>query len=86
MKRQIGVVPEGMALFGRLTATEYLRFVGRMYGLDRETDGQAHGGTAGVHAAGRRAEEAGDGLLAWHAEEAGAGGGGDSRAEGAVSR
>jgi len=37
LKRQIGVVPEGMALLGRLTATEYLRFVGRMYGLDRET-------------------------------------------------
>jgi ABC-2 type transport system ATP-binding protein len=36
-KRQIGVVPEGLALFGRLTASEYLRFVGRMYGLDRET-------------------------------------------------
>ena len=26
-----------MALLGRLTASEYLRFVGRMYGLDRET-------------------------------------------------
>lgn len=37
VKRQIGVVPEGMALFGRLTADEYLRFVGRMYGLDRTT-------------------------------------------------
>lgn len=37
LKRQIGVVPEGLALFGRLTASEYLRFVGRMYGLDRET-------------------------------------------------
>ena len=37
VKRQIGVVPEGMALMGRLTAPEYLRFVGRMYGLDRET-------------------------------------------------
>jgi len=37
LKRQIGVVPEGMALQGRLTAPEYLRFVGRMYGLDRET-------------------------------------------------
>jgi ABC-2 type transport system ATP-binding protein len=37
IKRQIGVVPEGMALFGRLTAKEYLRFVGRMYGLDRAT-------------------------------------------------
>ena len=37
LKRQIGVVPEGMALLGRLTAPEYLRFVGRMYGLEKET-------------------------------------------------
>ena len=37
LKSQIGVVPEGMALLGRLTAPEYLRFVGRMYGLDRVT-------------------------------------------------
>lgn len=37
LKRQIGVVPEGMALLGRLTAPEYLRFVGKMYGLERET-------------------------------------------------
>ncbi len=40
VKRQIGVVPEGMALFGRLTGTEYLNFVGRMYGLDRATAAQ----------------------------------------------
>jgi ABC-2 type transport system ATP-binding protein len=37
VKRQIGVVPEGMALFGRLTGAEYLNFVGRMYGLDPAT-------------------------------------------------
>jgi ABC-2 type transport system ATP-binding protein len=37
IKSQIGVVPEGMALFGRLTGAEYLNFVGRMYGLDRQT-------------------------------------------------
>jgi ABC-2 type transport system ATP-binding protein len=37
VKRQIGVVPEGMGLFERLTGVEYLRFVGRMYGLDRGT-------------------------------------------------
>jgi ABC-2 type transport system ATP-binding protein len=37
VKRQIGVVPEAMALFGRLTGSEYLNFVGRMYGLDRLT-------------------------------------------------
>ncbi|HEY2455929.1 MAG TPA: ABC transporter ATP-binding protein [Candidatus Acidoferrum sp.] len=37
VKRQIGVVPEGMGLFDRLTGREYLQFVGRMYGLDRAT-------------------------------------------------
>ncbi|MDQ1404408.1 MAG: type transport system ATP-binding protein [Acidobacteriaceae bacterium] len=37
VKRQIGVVPEGMGLFDRLTGTDYLRFVGRMYGLDKQT-------------------------------------------------
>jgi ABC-2 type transport system ATP-binding protein len=40
VKRQIGVVPEGMALFGRLTGAEYLNFVGRMYGLDRDVAAQ----------------------------------------------
>jgi ABC-2 type transport system ATP-binding protein len=37
VKRRIGVVPEGMGLFERLTGVEYLHFVGRMYGLDRAT-------------------------------------------------
>ena len=37
VKRQVGVVPEGMGLFERLSGREYLRFVGRMYGLDRRT-------------------------------------------------
>jgi ABC-2 type transport system ATP-binding protein len=40
VKRQIGVVPEGLALFERLTGAEYLQFVGRMYGLDRHTTAQ----------------------------------------------
>src|ERR1700680_4150452 len=40
VKRQIGVVPEGMGLFERLTGMEYLNFVGRMYGLDRATTRQ----------------------------------------------
>jgi ABC-2 type transport system ATP-binding protein len=40
VKRQIGVVPEGMALFGRLTGAEYLNFVGRMYGLGRSVASQ----------------------------------------------
>ncbi|HEV2425681.1 MAG TPA: ABC transporter ATP-binding protein [Terriglobia bacterium] len=37
VKSQIGVVPEGLALFDRLTGPEYLNFTGRMYGLDRAT-------------------------------------------------
>ncbi len=36
VKRQIGVVPEKLHLFERLTAAEYLEFVGAMYGLDEE--------------------------------------------------
>jgi ABC-2 type transport system ATP-binding protein len=40
VKRQIGVVPEGLALYDRLTASEYLNFTGRMYGLDRKTAAQ----------------------------------------------
>ena len=40
IKRQIGVVPEGMGLFERLTGVEYLTFVGRMYGLDKATTKQ----------------------------------------------
>jgi len=35
VKQRLGVVPEGLALFDRLTGGEYLTFVGRMYGLDR---------------------------------------------------
>jgi ABC-2 type transport system ATP-binding protein len=40
VKQQIGVVPEGMGLFERLTGLDYLRFVGRMYGLDKATTEQ----------------------------------------------
>src|SRR5882672_10970003 len=35
VKRRIGVVPEGLALFERLTGAQLLNFSGRMYGLDR---------------------------------------------------
>jgi ABC-2 type transport system ATP-binding protein len=35
VKRQIGVIPENLALFDNLTATDYLTFVGRIHGLDR---------------------------------------------------
>jgi len=34
IKGQIGVMPEDMALLEYLTGPQYLRFVGRMYGLD----------------------------------------------------
>jgi len=36
VKRQIGVVPEDMALFERLTGKEFLTFVARIYGLPRD--------------------------------------------------
>jgi ABC-2 type transport system ATP-binding protein len=36
IKRRIGVVPEELALFDRLSGDEYLTFVGRMYGVERE--------------------------------------------------
>ncbi|PYX45263.1 MAG: multidrug ABC transporter ATP-binding protein [Acidobacteria bacterium] len=36
-KARVGVIPEDLALFDNLTAREYLTFVGRMYGLDRDT-------------------------------------------------
>jgi ABC-2 type transport system ATP-binding protein len=35
VKQKIGVVPEQLALFDRLTGTEYLSFVGRMYRMAR---------------------------------------------------
>jgi ABC-2 type transport system ATP-binding protein len=35
VKRKIGVVPEDLALFDRLTGSETLGFVGQVYGLDR---------------------------------------------------
>ena len=44
LKRRIGVVPDGMLLFDRLTGREHLSFVARLYGLSRDE-------------AGRRAEE-----------------------------
>lgn len=37
VKQQIGVMPEDMALLEYLTGPQYLRFVGRMYGLDEAT-------------------------------------------------
>ena len=37
LKCQIGVVPDESVLFDRLTGLEFLDFVGRMYGLPRET-------------------------------------------------
>lgn len=37
IKKQIGVVPEDLALFDNLTAREYLTFVGRMYLMPRDT-------------------------------------------------
>ncbi len=35
IKRRVGLVPDESLLFDRLTGTEFLEFVGRMYGLQR---------------------------------------------------
>ena len=35
VKRQVGVVPDGLALFERLSGAEQLRIHGQLYGLDR---------------------------------------------------
>ncbi|NOZ78429.1 MAG: ABC transporter ATP-binding protein [Acidobacteria bacterium] len=43
VKRRIGVVPEELALFDRLTGGEYLEFVGRMYGMPLSTVRQRSG-------------------------------------------
>src|SRR5258705_3214355 len=40
IKRQIGVVPEGMGLFERLTGSGAVGFVGRMYALARSLAGR----------------------------------------------
>jgi ABC-2 type transport system ATP-binding protein len=37
VKRRVGVVPEDLALFERLTGAETLAFVGKVHGLDRAT-------------------------------------------------
>jgi ABC-2 type transport system ATP-binding protein len=37
LKRRIGVMPEGLALFDQLYAHEFLAFIGRMYELDEGT-------------------------------------------------
>jgi ABC-2 type transport system ATP-binding protein len=37
VRRQVGVVPEDLALFDRLTAAETLAFIGQVHGLDRAT-------------------------------------------------
>ncbi|MEJ7615652.1 MAG: ABC transporter ATP-binding protein [Pyrinomonadaceae bacterium] len=43
IKRRIGVVPEDLNLFERLTGAEMLTFTGRMYGLDRrDTSERTH--------------------------------------------
>ena len=40
LKRRIGVVPDGLLLFDRLTGREHLVFVGRLYGLGRAESGR----------------------------------------------
>lgn len=43
VKRHVGVVPEDLALFDRLTAAETLAFIGQVYGLERPIVAQRSG-------------------------------------------
>ena len=72
VKRRVGVVPEDLALFDRLTGAETLTFVGQVHRLDRMTIRSRR------HPGGR--------LLQRHAKEARAGGGPASGPAPAVSR
>jgi ABC-2 type transport system ATP-binding protein len=40
LKQRIGVVPDGLLLFDRLTGREHLVFIGRLYGLSRAESGR----------------------------------------------
>jgi ABC-2 type transport system ATP-binding protein len=40
VKRRVGVVPDGLALFERLSGAEQLRIHGQLYGLDRREAGR----------------------------------------------
>ena len=42
-KRQLGVLPEGLNLYERLNAWEFIEFAGTMYGLDRATSKERAG-------------------------------------------
>ena len=46
VKRKVGVVPEDLALFDRLTGAETLAFVGQVHGLDRASRRARSDGTA----------------------------------------
>jgi ABC-2 type transport system ATP-binding protein len=48
IKRRIGVVPEDLALFENLTASEYLTFIGRMFLLDKDAIRQRAGDLLGI--------------------------------------
>ena len=70
VKRRIGVVPEDLALFDRLTAAETLDFVAQVHGLDAPTRASRAGDLLGADGPARRRQHAGRGLLARHAQEA----------------
>ena len=48
VKRRVGVMPEDLALFERLSGAETLAFVGQVHGLDRETIRSRSGELLGV--------------------------------------
>jgi len=69
IKRRIGVVPEGLALFERLTGAQLLNFVGRMYGLDRAKAAERSAELLEFMDLKDSADITGGGLLSRHEEE-----------------
>ena len=70
VKRRIGVVPEDLALFDRLTARETLTFVADVHGIDTQTATHRSADLLRLMDARGRGEHAGHRLLARHAQEA----------------
>ena len=70
VKRRIGVVPEDLALFDRLTARRNADFVAQVHGIDDATARSRAGRSAGAHGSEGGGQHARRRFLARHAQEA----------------
>ena len=86
VKRRIGVVPEDLALFDRLTAQETLSFVAQVHGIDAATARQRSADLLERHGPEDVRDDARHRFFPRHAQEAVAGGGAAAGAEAALPR